>query len=84
MDQRQIHIRQLGSGRYSVCNGIKKYRRLEPNRGGLAALYEYGAGWMFSCRSSWQKAGTGTAISYGRFGWIGMILVHPSQRRAED
>jgi hypothetical protein len=27
------------------------------------------------------KAGTGTAISYGRFGWIGMILVHPSQRR---
>jgi GNAT superfamily N-acetyltransferase len=29
-----------------------------------------------------EKAGTATAIPYeNRFGWVGMVLVHPSQRR---
>ena len=36
----------------------------------------------FLIEASGDKAGTVTTITYGqRFGWVGMVLVHPSKRR---
>ncbi len=81
MGNKQIQIRQMNHIDIPFAMELKN----------IAGWNQTEADWMrymnlepdgcFIAEVDGEKAGTGTALSYGKFGWIGMILVHPTKRR---
>ncbi|CAN7748847.1 GNAT family N-acetyltransferase [Paenibacillus sp. LjRoot56] len=58
---------------------IAGWNQVENDWRGYMRFAKYGC---FLAEMGGEKAGTATAIPFeNRFGWIGMVLVHPSQRR---
>lgn len=81
MDNQLVHIRQLGLHDIAFAMELKNiagWNQTEKDWERYLTLEPEGC---FLAEASGKKAGTGTAISYDRFGWVGMVLVHPSQRR---
>ncbi len=77
-----VVLRGFGAGDIAFAHQVRQlagWNQTEPDWRGYLEFEPEGC---FIAEVGGQPAGTATTIRYGqRFGWIGMVLVHPDQRR---
>ena len=79
----EVVIRTMRSEDIPFAMEVKSFAGWNQTARDWAGYLEFEADGCFIAETRGRKVGTATAIDYdGRFGWIGMVLVHPEARRA--
>jgi GNAT superfamily N-acetyltransferase len=78
----EVSLRALGAGDIAFANQVRSLAGWNQTEHDWRGYLAYEPAGCFIAEVGGQPAGTATTIRYGdRFGWIGMVLVHPDQRR---
>jgi ribosomal protein S18 acetylase RimI-like enzyme len=78
----ELKLRPFTPADIPVATQLKNIAGWNQTESDWRGYLEFEPDGCFVAEAGGQPAGTATAISYGdRFGWIGMVLVHPDFRR---
>ena len=81
-EKKEVSLRALRAEDLAFANQVRQVAGWNQTEHDWRGYLEYEPAGCFIAEVNGKPAGTATTIRYGtRFGWIGMVLVHPDHRR---